>query len=528
MLLIVGLANAQNTTPTAPPPTILSFTAELPEDTLRTVSAMENGDIEITLSWVISTGDPTLYRPELSTYRLREWRTIDDEDEDQIYWPFIGTRTLDLQHPLTFSEPTYRLQIVNNNTAEIVDERIITVPYDILPDEAPTIESFSVLGAGFDNQIQVAWSVSDRLPTANLIFEQLLDDGSAVNIELPRPTLWIDSQGQGMLAPQLRDGTQTVTLQLSIVDVLTQEVYDTTTITETMTRQNTVVQAPTPVTDPVRPGPTAVPPTIAPQNCDVSHDVSPTAGYPGDGCNNYTDPVTGERISFGGIDLNNWTPEPGGTITLSWNVYGADVVAVEMYNLGNLSQRGQVFNERPLTGSVALSIPQDYEAGIRIILWAVTKADDDSYQYRAYEIIDLATPFDASEPIDIDTDIAYQAFEHGFMIWTGYDNQIWAFTNGGQVYFYPSGTYSALPDNPITDEPPADRVKPTSGFGRVWGNFETVRETLGWAIGGEQGYHAIVQYYYPDDSYLVHHLIPLPGGRRIEARASGIWEEATR
>jgi len=88
----------------------------------------------------------------------------------------------------------------------------------------------------------------------------------------------------------------------------------------------------------------------------------------------------------------------------------------------------------------------------------------------------------------------FQAFERGFMIWRADTGEIVVYytssssTTSGLVTSYPSSSYAGLSDNPTTDPTPAGRVRPAFGFGKVWGNYATVRTTIGWATASEQGY----------------------------------------
>src|SRR5690606_37328545 len=81
-------------------------------------------------------------------------------------------------------------------------------------------------------RVPVSWDTTNRPFIANLVFDQVLPDGSALNVELPRPLPWVASTGQGMAAPILpsEDATEIV-LRLRMVNMLTREVYDEETIT---------------------------------------------------------------------------------------------------------------------------------------------------------------------------------------------------------------------------------------------------------------------------------------------------------
>jgi hypothetical protein len=74
--------------------------------------------------------------------------------------------------------------------------------------------------------IPVAWSSVNRPQTANLVFEQVLDD-AVVNVELPRTFEWVNSSGQGVVAPVLPDDDAThIRLRLRLIEMGTDLVYD--------------------------------------------------------------------------------------------------------------------------------------------------------------------------------------------------------------------------------------------------------------------------------------------------------------
>jgi hypothetical protein len=86
--------------------------------------------------------------------------------------------------------------------------------------------------------------------------------------------------------------------------------------------------------------------------------------------------------------------------------------------------------------------------------------------------------------------ITIQTFERGRMMWWSETGSIWVLNaDNGQALFYDSLSYGALPDNPITESPPAGWVKPIMGFGKVWGHFPEVRQMLGWAVAPSQSYN---------------------------------------
>lgn len=87
--------------------------------------------------------------------------------------------------------------------------------------------------------------------------------------------------------------------------------------------------------------------------------------------------------------------------------------------------------------------------------------------------------------------ITIQTFERGRMMWWSETGSIWVLNaNNGQARHYDSPSYGALPDNPVAQSPPAGRVKPIMGFGKVWGHFPEVRQMLGWAVAPSQSHMA--------------------------------------
>src|SRR6185369_7108423 len=77
----------------------------------------------------------------------------------------------------------------------------------------------------------LSWQVSNRVPTSNLIFEQVMPDGTARLAELVRGTLWLPSAGQnGVVAPITPGDATAITIRLRLVDLVTGNVYDEATV----------------------------------------------------------------------------------------------------------------------------------------------------------------------------------------------------------------------------------------------------------------------------------------------------------
>ncbi len=84
--------------------------------------------------------------------------------------------------------------------------------------------------------------------------------------------------------------------------------------------------------------------------------------------------------------------------------------------------------------------------------------------------------------------MAYQAFQHGQMIWNNDMRGIYVlFNNGTWLVFADNFTNGQIESDPNL-VPPAGLLQPQRGFGKVWRENANVRNGLGWAVSAEQGY----------------------------------------
>jgi hypothetical protein len=237
-----------------PLPTIVLFSSDLPSLTL---AAAEAGATSVVLSWhVLSVAEP--YQLHLDAYELNEWVSLLDADEEMTP---TGTRTLFVTHPINFGPPTYRLSVVDEE-GRVLDERTLIIPYEVeIEPEFPSIEDFTTTAENVDvnalaqgtARIPVTWEVANRLPTANLVFEQVLEDETVTSVELPRPNMWVSSAGEGVVAPVSPQSASEVRLRLRVVDVISSQTYDEAELTLPI-----VGMANTPAPNPTRPPATPV------------------------------------------------------------------------------------------------------------------------------------------------------------------------------------------------------------------------------------------------------------------------------
>ena len=134
-----------------------------------------------------------------------------------------------------------------------------------------------------------------------------------------------------------------------------------------------------------------------------------------------------------------------------------------------------------------------------------------------------AQPAKAQTGYQTSTFAAYQEFENGFMVWREDTGEILAFVRSmNSVHRFAEAAYDPLPENPVLDAPPHNRVKPVRGFGRVWGNFDYVRDQLGWGVASEFGYTADYQFHNPYSHYLYEN-ITIPSGSTVTIYSDNSW-----
>jgi hypothetical protein len=465
-----GLAAGSSTVARAqtgsnPPPTIVTFFADLLSITLAEAEA---GQTPVALSWR-TLGVASSQRVVISTYRLTRWVPISEEGAPL---PPSGSIDLLVQHPLNFGPPTYLLAIVDE-ASNVLDQRVLTIPYAVEVVGVPlTIEVFSSPVKSLDinavtagaAQVPLGWRVTGRLPNTNLQFDQVLDDGSAVSVELPRANLWVPSEGEGVVVPLIPGPDRTITLRLRVVDlqvgeVLAEEYLAPISLTGT-------VPVPAPV-------PTATP---------VQTTLGPSDGSP-------------LRVDY--FTVTPSTVTRGGTVTVSWQVVGASRLAI--WRADPEGRLAEAATDVAATGSWTLDLSEVYVSGARFLLFA---ADDAGNELEASTSVQVVCPHayffgqaaGSTCPAGDEATVqaAYQPFQNGFMVWRADSSEIFVFyQNSGQVGRYRDtwqGEY--FPEEP---PPPYGLIQPQRGFGKVWYENQPVRDGLGYGIAPEAGYTMVYQ-----------------------------------
>ena len=219
-------------------PSIETFTASL-----RAVdrSALQNRRVRIPVSW------STVNRPLTSNLYFEQvfadGSTINVELPR--LFPWVSSSGDGVVAPImpfnAVSEITLRLRMVDFFSQEVYSERQITLPIANTGDPGadfgfvPTLTRFSIQSptilrsqlSGGAARIGVSWQAINRPLTATLVFEQIMPDGSVINVELPRSTPWVNSAGDGVVAPHdPGSSVDQVRLRVRLLDGLNGRIYD--------------------------------------------------------------------------------------------------------------------------------------------------------------------------------------------------------------------------------------------------------------------------------------------------------------
>lgn len=110
-----------------------------------------------------------------------------------------------------------------------------------------------------------------------------------------------------------------------------------------------------------------------------------------------------------------------------------------------------------------------------------------------------ATPNVFPTPVSTQIQVAEQVFERGRMLWIQPQSKIWVMlddgSGGGQWMVYDDTFVEGEAENDPALVPPEGMFQPQRGFGKVWRNTPTIRESLGWGITPEFGYVSPYEYH---------------------------------
>jgi hypothetical protein len=339
-----GPALAQDTNG---PATIITFTSTVP---FISVTDVEAGGTVTTLSWV-AVGLDDDQRLILERYELNGFVSLLTPEETTL--EPTGTRDVAIGSTSSFAPPTYRLSILDFRN-RIIDQQTVTIPYVPPAEGETTTVEFTAdaetlvptaLEAG-NARVTVSWNIANRPPFTNPVFEQVLPNGEAVLVELPRDFLWVPSSGTGAVAPVAPETGSSIQLRLRVVDLLNGTVYGENTVTLSTSAATT---------------PDASTPEVT-----VEGTADTTTEAPADNA-----PV--QIVSF------TATPDTvplGGTVQLNWHVTGAASVQISV-RTGSSIQQQLIAGNLPLRAGLSIPVTEDLFTGVPSLTFVIRPVDAD-------------------------------------------------------------------------------------------------------------------------------------------------------
>jgi hypothetical protein len=182
---------------------------------------------------------------------------------------------------------------------------------------------------------------------------------------------------------------------------------------------------------------------------------------------------------------------PGQPVTLTWQTNAEQVTLQRLDMFGRLGE----FFSVAASGTQVLSTPAEQRGSVTFMLFAATGGEyaqasaqavilcPDSWFFANPPAVCPASPPHA-------TAMQAQRFERGLMLWTQYNDFIYALYADGGYPRWDGWANAWFPGQPESDPsllPPAGAYQPVRGFGLAWRTgyvspTEVVRDRLGWAI----------------------------------------------
>lgn len=254
------------------------------------------------------------------------WRAVGlrDGDEMQMHawvggqWVVIGTGfepektdRLVIAHPLDYILPRYRLSVVDS-TGTIVAEQILELNY-APPEGLPVISMFTTFPAdirtikpmAFDLPLHIQWQVTNRWFNSSIVFEQVMPDGTVLDAEVTRPG-WQYAHKDDYVNIVYPGDYADVVLQLRVIN---------RDDNSTLVKKSLVL-----------------------------HVVNEEIPQP-------------EMVNFA---VSAETIDPGGTLTLAWEVANTDVVFIEYHDgnpNGSCAGLLEAVWELPADGTLDVTVP---------------------------------------------------------------------------------------------------------------------------------------------------------------------------
>ena len=198
----------------------------------------------------------------------------------------------------------------------------------------------------------------------------------------------------------------------------------------------------------------------------------------------------------------------GKRLTFRWQTVGADKVRIESGTTQRLAPAWDV----PGDGTLTVELYTTNYRNPDMTLIAYNEGDNQTARDSVSQTITIEWPcqidyFFTPAPdacpagVAVSTWAAEQVFEHGRMLWLQEIrdreyrevNRLYVLYENGRWQWYPDTWTLDQPENDPTIMPPEGQYQPIRGFGKVWREYLTVSDQLGWALGPEQGYDATWQ-----------------------------------
>ena len=203
----------------------------------------------------------------------------------------------------------------------------------------------------------------------------------------------------------------------------------------------------------------------------------------------------------------------GDSVALSWDMRGVQYVGIEVNNAATSPEPDVVLDNLSLSGTTYFSIPSDY-GGAAFTLYGENRLSNGVVERLVQQRADLVVN---TYPVSaFPVQAAYQTYDNGFMIWRADTEDIYVFYNNGAVETYPEALYAAYSDSLESVPTPPGKIRPVSGFGRVWWGYSLLT-SLGWATTPEQGYTMTIETLFDGFTSFA-----LPTGRSLKWYR-GVW-----
>jgi len=378
-----------------------------------------------------------------------------------------------------------RLRVIDLTSQATLAQQSITLPInDNLP--TATIRTFATTSTTIDNamlvnrtaRIPVSWAVDNRPDGSNLVFEQVFEDGSVMNVELPRQNPFVASSGIGVVAPATpkQSTTPNITIRLRVVGIGSGTVFAEATLNVPIAGRAT------------------------------------TGNAGGNTGNN-----SGGTLTVTSFSISPNPADRGGAVTLSWNTNAAST-RIERLGENNDAALETIATGQPGSGTFVYTLPEDYLTTAPFVLIA-TGANGQEINQRAEVAVNCPfteTLIEASCPFTqkFQVNSAFQSFERGVMVWRGDEPSIYVLFNDGTWQEFPDTWNVGDPDPVPSEQPPQGLFVPLHGFGKIWEELGGI-SGLGWATAEEVSYLGQWETYPLYDGGLVAYTphFTLPDGR---------------